>query len=139
MYLSEADIKELLTIGNESCVILFEYYLKKAGIANFEYTDTKAANSLGYSERKVRDTRLLLTKLGWFKQKIIKQKKEQAIFTYLGKKSVEEANSHTTEVVTKLSVEERRAKYKEAVENSNYSQAYKDKMLQKLEDTLGLD
>ena len=66
MYLTLKQKKELIKTVGDSGLILMEYYLLKAGIPNFEFTDGKTASALGWKERKVQINRLKLTKAGWY-------------------------------------------------------------------------
>ena len=94
MYLSEAERKGVIALLGDSPLILLEYYVRKAGTPNFEYTDQKAADTLGYSMRKVLDLRLKLTKAGYFKQVKTKLPAGNAVvITYLGKDAVNDQKS----------------------------------------------
>lgn len=89
MYLTLSDKRKLMEECNDASVILFEYYLSKAGIEEFMYTDEKAAMALGWSKRKVEETRKKLTKAGYFFQRKGKYSNgTKIITTYLGKDQV---------------------------------------------------
>jgi hypothetical protein len=90
MYLRLEDKKELMAECGDAATILFEYYLSKAGMEEYEYTDSKVSNALGWSLRKVQETRKKLTKAGYFFQQFGRYNKgNKIITTYLGKAQVE--------------------------------------------------
>lgn len=81
-------------------------YYSKAGIPNFEFTDTKSAAALGWSQRKVKDIRLKLTKAHWYYEASGKYTDGRSIKTfYLGKqtvtkhKEIEHKDSHSNPLV----------------------------------------
>ena len=88
MYLRLEEKKHLMKECGDAATILFEYYLSKAGMENYEYTDSKCAIALGWSTRKVQETRLKLTKAKYFLQRKGKLQGGAVVFTYLGKDKV---------------------------------------------------
>ena len=97
VYLKLEDKREIMSDIGDAALILFEYYLSKSGTPNFDYSDKKAANALGWTIRKVLDVRLKLTKAGYFLQRKGKYNDGSLIVTtYLGKEEV----SKTKELVS---------------------------------------
>jgi len=92
MYLRLKDKVEIMNRCNsDSAVILFEYYLSKAGIEDFEFTDKKAAHALEWSIRKVQEVRKKLIKAGYFLQKKgTYHDGRKIVTTYLGREKTEE-------------------------------------------------
>ncbi len=92
MYLRLQDKVEIMQDCNsDAAVILFEYYLSKAGIEEFEFSDYKASHALKWSERKVQEVRKKLTKAGYFLQKKGNYRDGRKIITtYLGKEKTKE-------------------------------------------------
>jgi len=88
MFLRLEDKKDLMKECGDAAMILFEYYLSKAGLENYEYTDQKCGLALGWSTRKVQETRLKLSRAGYFLQRKGKLQGGTVIFTYLGKDKV---------------------------------------------------
>ena len=73
-YLRMEDKRNIIKECNDSAVILFEYYLSKADIDSFEYTDEK-------------DVRLKLQKTGCYLQRSEELRDGSIVITYLGKDS----------------------------------------------------
>lgn len=89
MYLLLEDKKNLMAECGDAATILFEYYLSRAGMEEYEYTDAKSAAALGWSVRKVEETRKKLTKAGYFFQQYGRYNTgAKIITTYLGKEPV---------------------------------------------------
>jgi len=89
MYLSENERRTVILLLGDGPVILLEYYYRRAGTPNFEYTDEKAATTLGYTTRKIKDLRLKLTNAGYYKQiKSRLPKGNTVCITYLGIEAV---------------------------------------------------
>ena len=92
--LSSKEKKLLIHEAGEIGFALLDYYLSCAGIPNFNYTDDKAATTLGWKKRKVTDTRLKLTKLNWFYQATgTLSNGKKSVVTYLLKETVGEAKA----------------------------------------------
>ena len=90
--LTEEERKEMLVTLGDSAVILYEFYLRKAGYSDYSFKDTDAAKKLAWDISKVQRTRLKLVKAGWFYQSTGKLTNNKKItVTYLGKKCVNEA------------------------------------------------
>jgi len=66
MYLTQQEKRELIKECGDAALILFEFYLSKAGAPDYQYTDEKSGIALGWSTRKSKDVRLKLTKTGYF-------------------------------------------------------------------------
>jgi hypothetical protein len=89
VYLKNTDKKALIKECGDAACLLFEYYLSKSGIKDFEYTDAKSAYALGWTERKVRSVRGKLTKAKYYAQRTATYAdKRKVITTYLGKEQV---------------------------------------------------
>jgi len=90
--LTEEERKEMLSTLGDSAVILYEFYLRKAGYSDYSFKDEDAARKLAWDISKVQRTRLKLVKAGWFYQSTGKLTNHKKItVTYLGKKCVNEA------------------------------------------------
>ena len=95
-YLTLKQKVELMQDTNEVCLVLFEFYLSKAGYydkkhdTGFDYMDdAKVAKALHWTKSKVRDNRQQLMRANWMtiiKGKMNNGRKVQD--TYLGKKQV---------------------------------------------------
>lgn len=68
MYLRLQDKKEVMTKCGDAALILYEFYVSKAGTPDYSFSDELAAKALGWSVQKVKRTRLILTKSNFFKQ-----------------------------------------------------------------------
>lgn len=89
MYLTTADKKQLMQECGDASLILFEYYLSKAGIEEYDFADDKVAKSLGWGIRKVQETRKRLIKAGYFAQQHGKYSNgNKIVTTYLGKETI---------------------------------------------------
>jgi len=89
LYLSSEQKKEIITECGDAACLLFEYYLSKAGIPDFEFTDAKASNSLGWKQSKVKDVRLKLTKANYYHKASARYTDNRYLSTtYLGKAEV---------------------------------------------------
>lgn len=103
MYVSTAERKELIQEINGDAYILYEYYVSKAGIDNFEYSDKRSARTLGWKERKAKDIRLRLTKKHWYHQATGKLSNGQKIkITFLGKEAVNEQIGAPENIFTQM-------------------------------------
>ena len=86
MYLRLQDKVEIMQACNSDAVILYEYYLSKAGVEEFELSDEKAAIALRWSLRKIQEVRKKLVKEGFFLQKKGRYTDGRKIITtYLGR------------------------------------------------------
>ena len=88
-YMNSAQRKMLIKTTSDAGALLYSYYLEKAGVQNFEFTDEAAAETLGWSLRKVQNTRRELTKTDWFYQDSFSSPKGKKLrVTYLGQETV---------------------------------------------------
>ena len=68
MYLTLADKVALMTECGDAAMILYEFYISKAGVAGYTYADATVSFALKWSTSKVKKNRLRLIKAGYFKQ-----------------------------------------------------------------------
>lgn len=68
MYLRLKDKKELMAKCGDAALILYEFYMSKAGVEGYGFYDIAAAEALGWNVHKVKTNRLKLTKSQFFKQ-----------------------------------------------------------------------
>jgi hypothetical protein len=90
-YVSDAERRELIqTLGEPAC-LLFEHYLRKAGLGKGDdvLTDNDAAFHFSWDPQKAKRNRLKLTKAGWFRQMSYKSLNgRKAVTYYVGKEAV---------------------------------------------------
>lgn len=92
VYLTWIQKKEIMAECGDAAVILFEFFLSKAGIRDYQYTDSKAGKVLGWKNSKVKNVRLKLRSAGYFYEKSAGYSDGSKITTtYLGKREVEKA------------------------------------------------
>ena len=68
VYLTLAQKVEVMGLVNEVGLVLFEFYLSKIGVDQYQYTDEKTARSLNWTVRKVANTRRDLIKHDLYKE-----------------------------------------------------------------------
>jgi hypothetical protein len=109
-YLSIADIRDLSAEVNDAGVILMTYYFRKFKTPKFDFwNDDTSATALGWSKKKVQNTRQALVKANWIKRVKYTQSTTKAKTTtfFLGKDmcaNIESPEEYTIRV-TKESVE----------------------------------
>ena len=87
-YLTARQKTDLLDLG-DACYIVFSHYLDKASVEGYDFDDGRVAAALHYDIQKVKRTRILLKKNGWFIQSTFTNKKGQKVrITYLGQIAV---------------------------------------------------
>jgi len=92
LYTSASNIKDLVTQCGEAGCLLYQYYLSKAGIDNFQYTDEKSAKYFGWKESKAKKVRQKLDKANWHYQVAGSHNNgTKTVTTYLGQDKVREA------------------------------------------------
>jgi len=92
LYTSASNIKDLVTQCGEAGCLLYQYYLSKAGIDNFQYTDEKSAKYFGWKESKAKKVRQKLDKANWHYQVAGSLNNgTKTVHTYLGQEVVREA------------------------------------------------
>lgn len=86
------DKKDIIQACGDAACLLFEYYLSKANMGEFVYTDTKSATALGWKQSKAKKTRLRLTREGWYAQDKFNSPSSgnKMVVDYLGKDTVSE-------------------------------------------------
>ena len=90
VYMNSAQRKLLIQEVGDSGCILYAYYLEKARVPGFDWSDDKAAVALGWSKYKVQRTRLALIQNDWFYQASGALYDGPKIrITYLGKDTVQ--------------------------------------------------
>lgn len=68
MYLRLQDKVAVMNECGEAALILYEFYISKAGTPNYSFSDKAAGNSLNWDLQKVQRNRLKLVKAKYFKQ-----------------------------------------------------------------------
>jgi len=95
MYLKLTEKKELIQECGDAALILYEYWLLKAGIPDFQFTDYKSAKALGWSQSKATQIRLKLTKADYFHEASARYTDGRHVTTsYLGKEMVKEIKEY---------------------------------------------
>jgi len=84
-YLSLSDKKFVVSTLNEVGLYLLEFYMSKAGTPQYEYSDAKTAQALGWTIGKTKDNRLKLEKANLFKQDTYGTGEKKAVVTTIGK------------------------------------------------------
>jgi len=92
VYLTWIQKKEIMAECGDAAVILFEFFLSKAGIRDYQYTDGKAGKVLGWKDSKVKKVRLKLRSAGYFYEESASYTHGRKVTTtYLGKQEVQKA------------------------------------------------
>lgn len=86
VYLTLRQKREVMKLAGDSGLILMEFYLSKANVPGYEYTDEKTAVALGWTVRKVLDYRLKLDKADLFKQDSYGSGSRKAVITTVGER-----------------------------------------------------
>lgn len=81
VYLTLAQKKEVMKLVNDAGLILLEFYLAKANVPQYEYRDDKTALALGWTVRKVQDTRRKLESKDLFSQEVYGSGTRKAVIT----------------------------------------------------------
>ena len=68
MYLRLQDKKEVMDKCGDAALILYEFYVSKAGTPDYPFSDDLAAKALGWNVHKIKRNRLALAKSNYFKQ-----------------------------------------------------------------------
>jgi len=100
-YLTQQQRHTLIRNLGDVCYIVFSYYIEKAGIKDYDYSDSRVAKALGYDVQKVQRARLKLIKQGWFLQSTYTNKEgRKVIMTYLGQEAVHDykKNGHVIRI-----------------------------------------
>lgn len=89
MYVSAAEKKEIIQTMGDSAYALYEYYVDNSYRENFEFTDEKAAESIGWTKYKAKRIRIKLNKNNWFYQERYKSGSGNKVtIFYIGKEKV---------------------------------------------------
>ena len=68
MYLRIKDKVEVMQKCGDASLILYEFYISKAGLPSYAFSDKDAATALDWNIHKVKSNRLKLTSAHYFKQ-----------------------------------------------------------------------
>ncbi len=100
-YLQLKDKVEVMRTCNDAGLILYEYYISKAGQPDFTFDDRTVARALDWSDAKVKKNRLKLTKNGYFlREKGSLNQGGRIVITYLDPEQIKEFQRLTTAVQT---------------------------------------
>ena len=83
--LSLKDKKFVVSLINEVGLYLLEFYMSKSSVPQYEYSDAKTAQALGWTLGKTKDNRLKLEKVNLFKQDTYGTGEKKAVVTTIGK------------------------------------------------------
>lgn len=86
-YLTSEQKREVIQECGDSALILYEYFVSKGNIDNFEFTDVKSSRSLGWAVAKTQRIRLVLEKHNYFR----KVKDGNVFLIYIGKVAVDKS------------------------------------------------
>ena len=86
VYLTIAQKREVVRLVNEAGLYLLEFYLSKANVPQYEYTDEKTSKALGWSITKTADYRRRLEKVDLYKQDIYGTGEKKAIITTIAER-----------------------------------------------------
>lgn len=84
VYLTLEQKRIVVHLVNEAGLYLFDFYLSKANVPSYEYTDAKTAKAVGWTERKVAEYRRKLEAVDLFKQETYGTGENKAIITIVG-------------------------------------------------------
>jgi hypothetical protein len=85
-YLTLAQKREVVKLINEMALYLLDFYLSKAGVPQYEYTDEKTANAIGWSLKKVSEYRRKLEANDLFRQESYGSGEHKAVITYVAER-----------------------------------------------------
>lgn len=88
LYFNPEQTKELLSLGGDAALVLMQHYVAIAHQAKPNMEDKVLATMLCKTSRAVEDTRLKLTKAGWFKRIKTTINNEPHIMYAVGKQAV---------------------------------------------------
>ena len=80
-YLTQQEKRSIYLDCGERALVLYEFYVSKQNVPEYDFSDSKASEATGLSLRKVQDTRRVLEKAGYFK--LVKDHNTQIV--YIGK------------------------------------------------------
>ncbi len=94
MFLRLKDKTEVMENCGDAALILYEFYISKAGAPNYAFTDAQASDALNWNIHKIQQNRLKLTKHDYFKQVNGKLNDGRRVtVTYLEPELIREINS----------------------------------------------
>ena len=83
--------KQCMKECGDSALILYEFYLSKAGVKDYQFTDERVAYALDWDISKVKRHRIRLIKAKWYKSATATYPNGKKVTTYyIGKKAVTE-------------------------------------------------
>jgi len=90
IYLTWKEKVKLMKECGDAAVILLEFYMSKAGLPGYVYSDEKSAKSLDWTIHKVKKVRLKLQRANYYNLEIISdyRRKVKSKMFYLGKDAV---------------------------------------------------
>ena len=90
IYLNWAEKVVLMKECGDAAVILLEFYMSKAGMPGYVYTDQKSATALKWTVAKVRFVRGKLQKAGYYCMKSVRhvRSRKRILIFYIGKDAV---------------------------------------------------
>jgi hypothetical protein len=87
-YLTLQDKLEVVSEINHTALFLYEFWISKLSVDNYDFSDEKASKALNMPVGSIRNNRLLLTKFHYFIQHSGKVGGQKALQTYLGKQAI---------------------------------------------------
>jgi hypothetical protein len=85
-YLTLAQKREVVKLINEMALYLLDFYLSKSGVPQYEYTDERTANAIGWSVKKVGEYRRKLEVHDLFRQVSYGSGQHKAVITYVAER-----------------------------------------------------
>ena len=84
-YVTSKQRKELIQLSGDSGALLYAFYVERSATPNYDFEDKRVAETLGWTERKVRRVRQKLASIGWFYQSTyVNRNKRKVVVTFLG-------------------------------------------------------
>ena len=94
VYLLQKERQDLMKECGDAALILYEYYLSKAGVPLYSFADEIVAPKLGWNIYKVKKNRLKLIKSNYFRQVSGRLNDGRKVtVTYLDKEEVADINT----------------------------------------------
>ena len=88
-YLTEKERREVILDVGDNALILYEHYINKGNIKDYEFTDLKNANALGWKESKAKRLRWILQQNGYIHTAVFTHSTTRRVtHTYIGKDNV---------------------------------------------------
>ena len=90
-YLTIKEKKDVMVECGDASLIMYEFYISKGGAQDYQFSDNKTANTLGWDISKAKRIRLKLEKADYIFTRTYSDKKGKFIVTYLGKDNTQHA------------------------------------------------